>query len=51
MDLSCPRGQSVNDGISADHCSIQYASVDEAVNIILAMGRCTQLVKVDLKDA
>ena len=51
VDLSCPRGQSVNDGISADHCSIQYASVDEAVNIILAMGRCTQLVKVDLKDA
>ena len=50
-DLSCPHGCSVNDGISPDLCSIQYASVDEAVNIVLSMGCHTKLVKIDLRDA
>lgn len=51
VDLSCPRGGSVNDGIAPGVCSIQYAALDEAVGIILSMGIGTQLVKIDLKDA
>lgn len=51
VDLSCPTGQSVNDGIAPGLCSIQYASIDEAVRIILSMGVGTNLVKIDLKEA
>ena len=51
VDLSAPRGFSVNDGIRADLCSLMYASVDNAVDIIQHLGQGTQLVKVDLKDA
>ena len=50
-DLSSPFGSSVNDGISPDLCSLRYAKVDDAVNIIRQLGRGTQLVKLDLKDA
>ena len=51
MDLSSPRGGSVNDGIDQNLCSLRYASVDEAVNIIKQLGRDTEMVKVDIKDA
>ena len=50
VDLSYPPGQSVNDGIAPELCSIQYTSIDEAVRIILCMGVGTNLVKIDLKD-
>ena len=51
VDLSHPTGSSVNDGISSNLCSLHYASVDEAVRIIKHLGRNTQLVKLDIKDA
>lgn len=51
VDLSHPTGSSVNDGISPDQCSLHYASVDDAVNIIQKLGRDTELVKLDIKDA
>ena len=51
MDLSHPNGGSVNDGISPSLCSLRYSSVDEAVDIIRHLGRDTQLVKLDIKDA
>ena len=47
-DLSSPNGASVNDGIL---CSLQYATVDNAVEIIRSLGKGTQLVKPDIKDA
>lgn len=50
-DLSSPLGDSVNDGISPDACSMHYARVDDAVSIIRQLGRGTQMVKIDLKDA
>ncbi len=50
-DLSAPTGHSVNAGIREDLCSLQYASVDDAVAILRILGRSTQLVKLDLKDA
>ena len=50
-DLSSPLGVSVNDGISSDLCSLHYAKVDDAVDIIRQLGRGAQLVKLDIKDA
>ena len=50
-DLSSPTGHSVNDGISPDLCSLHYARVDDAVDIIRRLGQGTQLVKLDIKDA
>ena len=50
-DLSLPFGSSVNDGISPDLCSLRHSKVDDAVNIIRQLGRGTQLVTLDLKDA
>ena len=51
VDLSSPRGRSANDGISQSHCSLQYASIDNAVDIILQLGQSTELVKLDLTNA
>ena len=51
VDLSFPHGNSVNDGIPPELCSLAYASVDDAVKHILQLGRSTHLVKMDLKDA
>ena len=51
IDLSYPRGKSVNDGISSAFCSLQYTSVDNAVNIITALGNSTELIKLDLSNA
>lgn len=50
-DLSSPIGASVNDEILPELCSLQYATVDDAVGIIHQLGRGTQLVKLDIKDA
>lgn len=51
VDLSFPRGHSVNDGICPTLCSLRYASVDNAVDIIMSLGRSTALVKLDLSNA
>ena len=37
--------------ISPDLCSLSYPSVDDAVHYVLALGRSTQMVKLDLKNA
>ena len=50
-DLLSPIGHSVNDSIPPELCSLQYAKVDDAVDIIRKLGRGTQLVKLDIKDA
>lgn len=51
VDLSAPQGHSINSGINSELCSLSYASLDEAVRVILQLGRGTSLVKLDLKDA
>ena len=51
VDLSCPPGSSVNDGIDPSLSSIRYALVDNAVEIIRSLGQGTFLTKFDLKDA
>ena len=51
VDLSHPHGRSVNDGIDSELCSLQYASVDDAVRFLLTLGQGSSLIKVDLKSA
>ena len=51
MDLSHPEGNSVNDGIEPDLCSLTYASIDDAVELVLKMGKGTMLAKLDLESA
>ena len=51
VDLSSPHQRSVNDGISENYCSLQYASLDDALQLIRRFGPGSQLVKMDLKDA
>ena len=51
VDLSSPKSTSVNDRISAELCSMKYASLNDAVKLIRQLGQGAQLVKMDLKDA
>ena len=51
VDLSSPHQANVNDGISEDWCSLQYASLDDALRLICHLGPGCQLVKMDLKNA
>lgn len=51
VDLSHPRGHSVNDGIPKHLCSLLYISVDDTIDHILHMGPNTLLAKVDIKNA
>ena len=51
VDLSCPFGHSINDGVSSALSSLSYSSVDHVVNLILSLGKGTHLGKVDLKHA
>lgn len=49
--LSYPRGDSVNDGISHEHSSVQYANVDKAIKLITQTGVGSYLAKTDIKSA
>ena len=50
-DLSSPLGASVNEGISKEHSSITYTSIDHLSSLVVADGRGTLLVKADIKEA
>ena len=49
--LSFPSGDSVNDFIDPDLCSVQYTSFDEAVHLVQDLGRACLLGKSDIKSA
>ena len=51
VDLSAPRGDSVNDAINPEHCSLHYISVREAAKMVALCGPGTLLAKLDLKSA
>ena len=51
VDLSHPKGKSVNDGIPKSLCSMCYISTDNAISRILALGKGTLLAKIDIKSA
>ena len=51
IDLSFPKGQSVNDGMLKELCSLQYITIDHAINHIMSIGPGTLLGKIDIKSA
>ena len=51
IDLSHPKGRSVNDGIPKYLCSMTYIKVDDAINQILRKGRGSLLAKIDVRSA
>ena len=51
MDLSALKGESVNDGISTELCSLQYAKMDQVVTIIIVLGTGALLAKLDIQSA
>ena len=51
FDLSCPDGQSVNDGIPKEFGTLQYESFQHALRIIALTGPNCLLLKKDLQAA
>ena len=51
VDLSSPKGHSVNDGINSEYCSLEYATVDMLADLVLQMGQGALLVRADIKEA
>lgn len=51
VDLSSPRGHSVNDGIDEELASLAYVSIDNVTETISALGSGTVLGKCDVKEA
>ncbi|XP_073249624.1 uncharacterized protein [Porites lutea] len=49
--LSFPTGFSVNNGISSDHTSVKYATIDEAIQLIKSAGPGCFVAKTDVKNA
>jgi len=51
IDLCHPQGNSVNDAIPPQLCSLSYVTVDDAILSILCFGKGTMLAKLDFKSA
>ena len=51
MNLSAPKGNSINDHIPKDDFSLSYVTVDDAINHILDAGKGTILSKADVEAA
>ena len=51
MDLSQPRGKSINEGIEKEDFNIQYSKFDDATSMIRTAGRDCLLSKLDIKHA
>ncbi|XP_041428581.1 uncharacterized protein LOC121396972 [Xenopus laevis] len=49
--LSFPAGNSVNDGIDPELCTVSYASFDQAIEIIKKCGKGALLAKSDIESA
>ena len=49
--LSYPTGASVNDGISPDFTTVQYQSIDDAVELMIKYGKNCLLSKIDIEQA
>ena len=51
MDLSAPKGSSINDFISQEDFSMQYSHFDDAVNIVSSLGPGALMSKLDIESA
>ena len=50
-DLSYPPGESVNDGIDPDLCSLTYTTVERVAEVAARLGRGSLLAKIDIESA
>ena len=50
-DLSYPEGNSVNDGIQAEWCSLKYTSTEVVAEAAQRLGKGALLAKLDIKSA
>ena len=51
LDLSSPRGCSINEGISKEEFSVEYSSFDEAVRLVQSLGPGASMAKSDIRHA
>ena len=51
LNLSAPKGASINDGIARQLCSLSYVTVDDIAATVLALGQGSLLSKFDIKLA
>ena len=51
LDLSSPRGNSVNDGITKELCCLSYVTVDDIATRVLKLGKGALVAKFNLKAA
>ena len=49
--LSYPYGSSVNDGIAFENCTVTYARIDDAIQLIRSAGQGCYLAKTDIQSA
>ena len=49
--LSYPEGESINDGINPDYCTVQYTQFDEAINTVVRVGKGALMAKEDIESA
>ncbi len=50
-DLSNPEGNSVNDAINPDSCSLSYISVHDVARAALKLGKGALIAKIDVRSA
>ena len=51
VDLSAPQCSSINDGVPTELCSLHYASVEQAVELVKLCGPGALMAKLDLQSA
>ena len=51
MDLSSPRGSSINDHISKDDYTLHYTTFDHALTLVARHGQNALMAKLDIKHA
>ena len=51
VDLSSPKGGSVNDGVDRSLCSFDYIAVTDIGDVVLGLGRGALLAKSDIRHA
>ena len=51
VDLSSPKGDSINDGIDQERSSLSYISINHLSTLVVSEGRNSFMVKADIKEA
>ena len=51
VNLSSPAGQSVNDGIPSELCSLSYVQIEQVIQRLLDLGSSARMEKFDIKGA